>query len=59
LSALTENIKLSPASEAVNILTERISGAVGLSEAEKNNISKKISSLSKLESMALLEVLEL
>lgn len=58
LKSILQNVKLSPASEAANILQERISGAVGLSEAEKENISKKISCLSKLETMALIESLE-
>ena len=55
LTAICENVKLSPASEAVSILLERISGA---ESPEKNNLINKINGLSLLGKMALIESLE-
>ena len=55
LTAICKNIKLSPASEAANILQERISGA---ESPEKNNLINKINGLSLLGKMALIESLE-
>lgn len=58
LQSITENVKLCPASEAVNILTERIFGAVGLSEAEKKELENRINELKKIEQISLIEIIE-
>ena len=59
LTAICKNIKLSPASEAANILQERISGASGISETDKKELVNRINSLSLLEKMTLIESLEM
>ena len=58
LFEITSNIKLSPASEAVNVLTKRMSGASGLSEAEKKDLENRIKNLNKIEQFSLIEIIE-